>query len=291
MCPSDRAAHEIAHGRWLAEHDAEQVWGWGSPAGQRRAARRGELLVAAAGIAAHGSASRARAPHRILEVGCGGGLFTECFANAGANVLAVELSPELVELAEQRGLDPHRVRFVCGRFEDVPLPGDGSEPGAEQVSTPGEAANAFTAPFDAVVGSSVLHHLELEPALRRIHALLRPSGRLVFAEPNMLNPQVWMERRFRHWDRFRYVSPDETAFVRRTLARDLRAHGFDDVRITPFDWLHPSTPAALIPMVSGVGRILEGLPGVREFAGSLLISARRAPETHASTARRAGGPA
>lgn len=258
MSTSNRASHEIAHGRWLAEHDAEQVWGWGSPAGQRRAARRGEMIIAAAGLGPG---------RRALEIGCGGGLFTESFANTGSQVLAVELSPELVELAEQRKLDPRRVRFVCGRFEDVPLPEAGE----------GGAAGAFSAPFDAVVGSSVLHHLELDAAFRRIHALLRPGGRLVFAEPNMLNPQVWMERRFRHWDRFRYVSPDETAFVRCSLARDLRAHGFDDVRITPFDWLHPSTPAALVPLVAGVGRFVEWLPGLREFAGSLLISARRPP--------------
>ena len=94
---------------------------------------------------------------------------------------------------------------------------------------------------------------------------------MVFAEPNMLNPQVWMERHFRSW--FPYVSHDETAIVRWDLQRQLERAGFSDVVITPFDWLHPATPAPLIGVVGGAGRVLEGLPGLREFAGSVLITA------------------
>ena len=80
-------------------------------------------------------------------------------------------------------------------------------------------------------------------------------------------------RRFR-W-LFPYVSPDETALKRWTLKRDLESAGFTSVAITPFDWLHPSTPAPLISIVSATGAVLERLPLAREFAGSLLISAVR----------------
>lgn len=247
---STRADHEIAHGQWLAANDAESVWGWGTPAGRRRAERRAAMIAGAARLAPG---------VRALEVGCGGGMFTEMFAATGTTIVAVDISPELVELAQRRGLPAERVAFRCARFEEM----DPAEP------------------FDAVVGSSVLHHLEIDDSLRLMRELLRPGGRLVFAEPNMLNPQVWMERRFRHWDRFKYVSPDETAFVRATLARQLAAAGFDQIEITPHDWLHPSTPRPLIALVAGIGRALEILPGVRELAGSLLIAARRPPEPRA----------
>jgi len=143
------------------------------------------------------------------------------------------------------------VRFLEGRFED----------------------SAVEGPFDAVIGSSVLHHLEIRVALTRIHALLAPEGRLCLAEPNMLNPQVYLERRFRRW--FPYVSPDETAFVRWRLHSQLAVIGFAQISITPFDWLHPATPCTLIPFVQRVGRWLEQLPGVREVAGSLLIRCTR----------------
>ena len=51
--------------------------------------------------------------------------------------------------------------------------------------------------------------------------------------------------------------------------------GFDEIRIFPFDWLHPSTPEALISLISATGHLLEKIPAVKEFAGSLLIRGRR----------------
>jgi SAM-dependent methyltransferase len=123
----------------------------------------------------------------------------------------------------------------------------------------------------------VLHHLDIAQALAAIHRLLKPGGFASFAEPNMLNPQVFLERHhpaFLH-RRFEYVSPDETAFVRWRFAETLARAGFTDVRITPFDWLHPATPQPFIPVVQAGGRILERMPLLREHAGSLLIGFRR----------------
>src|SRR5262249_48382227 len=94
-----RAQHEIEHGRKLSAGDGEWTWGGGSAAGRRRAARRGALIAAAAGLAPG---------RRALEVGCGTGLFTEVFAATGAEILAVDISPELVAQARRRGLPPGR---------------------------------------------------------------------------------------------------------------------------------------------------------------------------------------
>ena len=242
---SDRASHEVAHGRFLATEGPESQWGWGTPAGRERADRRAKLIVEGA---------RLSPATRALEVGCGAGLFTEKFARSGSHLVAVDISPDLLALARARGLNPERVRFVHRRFEECDVEG----------------------PFDAVIGSSVLHHLELDEALTRILELLRPGGWLSFAEPNLLNPQVYLERRFRRW--FPYVSPDETAFTRSVLSKDLESAGFEAIDIQPFDWLHPSTPSACIRLVDSLGRAVERVPGVREFAGSLAIRARK-PES------------
>jgi 2-polyprenyl-3-methyl-5-hydroxy-6-metoxy-1,4-benzoquinol methylase len=241
---SARARREIEHGRKLADADTEAVWGWGTPAGMRRARRRADLLAAGAGL---GPGVKA------LEIGCGTGLFTELLAASGAGIVAVDISEELLAKARGRGLNPERVRFIRGRFEDLELYG----------------------PFDAVLGSSVLHHLDVEASLHRIFDLLRPGGRLTFAEPNLLNPQIFAERAFSFLPCFAHVSADETAFVRWRLADRLKRTGFEEVAITPFDWLHPATPPVLIPKVQRLGRLLERLPGVAELAGSLWIRARR----------------
>jgi hypothetical protein len=101
---------------------------------------------------------------------------------------------------------------------------------------------------------------------------------MCFAEPNLLNPQVFIERKFTFLrPLLSYVSPDETAFIRWRLAETLRNTGFADVEITPFDWLHPSTPEWFIGAAQAAGRILERTPILREFAGSVLIRGRRPP--------------
>jgi 2-polyprenyl-3-methyl-5-hydroxy-6-metoxy-1,4-benzoquinol methylase len=178
-------------------------------------------------------------------------MFTEMFAMTNARILAVDLSPDLLIKARKRKLPAERVTFLQKRFEDCNTEG----------------------PFDAVIGSSVLHHLDLSVALRKIYQLLKPGGALSFAEPNMLNPQVFAERKFRRF--FPYVSPDETAFTRWEIGRRLRAAGFSCVRVEPFDWLHPSAPPGTIPMILALGAAVERIPFIREFAGSLFISARR----------------
>ncbi|HEX4001806.1 MAG TPA: methyltransferase domain-containing protein [Candidatus Acidoferrales bacterium] len=235
-----RHQHEVEHGKYLSAGVAEEIWGWGRPAGQIRARRRAALIMQGASV---GPSSK------VLEIGCGTGLFTEMFAQTGADILAVDLSPDLLSIARERELP--RVQFLERSFENCEVDG----------------------PFDAVIGSSVLHHLDLERTWPKLFALLKPGGRMSFAEPNMLNPQIYCERHFRRF--FPQVSPDETAFVRTRLHRDLERTGFRPVSIQPFDWLHPATPPALIPAISGLGRALEGVWPVCEFAGSLRIWARK----------------
>jgi len=94
----------------------------------------------------------------------------------------------------------------------------------------------------------------------------------------MLNPQIFMERHFQFLPIFAYTSPDETAFIRWSFARKLRALGFENIVITPFDWLHPYTPPKLINAVRSLGKAIETIPLCKEFSGSLFIRARRPQE-------------
>jgi SAM-dependent methyltransferase len=239
-----RASNEIEHGRYLAERDPDVAWGWGTPAGQRRAERRARLIAEGAGL---------RPGMRVLEIGCGTGLFTAHFAATGAEILAVDISADLLALARQRRGAMPNVRFQLAQFEELAT--------AEQ--------------FDAVIGSSVLHHLDIDLALRHAYRLLKPGGAGSFAEPNLLNPQIFLERHVPAIRRRLHVSPDETAFVRWRFAATLSRHGFEQIEMTPFDWLHPYTPAGVMAPVQAIGRVLERLPLVREFAGSLAIRCRK----------------
>jgi hypothetical protein len=68
-------------------------------------------------------------------------------------------------------------------------------------------------------------------------------------------------------------SPDETAFFRWSLARLLKQTGYRDVQIIPFDFLHPKIAVRLIDRLGALGRFLENVPVISEFAGSLFIRA------------------
>jgi SAM-dependent methyltransferase len=187
----------------------------------------------------------------VLELGCGTGYFTRELARSGADITAIDVSPELLEIAGANCSAPN-VRYEIQNASALSYPGG---------------------MFDAVVGSSVLHHLEIEEALREIYRVLKPTGTIYFTEPNMLNPQIaiqknvpWVKRKFGD-------SPDETAFFRWPLRRLLEITGFRDVRIDPFDFLHPKTPIAVIDRLNAFGRFLENMPVISEFAGSLYIRA------------------
>ena len=236
----ERVAQEISHGRFLAKHGAGEIWNWEGLAGKLRWARRVKM------IGAH-----LKPGMTILELGCGAGYFTKELARSGAEIVAVDVSADLLEIAKAN-CPASNVRYEI------------------------QDACALTYPdaaFDSVVGSSILHHLEIEPALRGIRRVLKAGGTICFTEPNMLNPQIAIQKNVPWIKRWLGDTPDETAFFRRPLRRLLERTGYRDVRIEPFDFLHPKTPAPLINGVAMLGRFLENLPVVSEFAGSLCIRA------------------
>src|SRR5262249_7741578 len=183
--------------------------------------------------------------------GCGTGYFTRELARSGADVVAIDVSPDLLEVAKANSSAPN-VRYEIQNAYALSYP---------------------DALFDSVVGSSVLHHLEIEEALREIYRVLKPGRTIYFTEPNMLNPQIAIQKNVPWVKRKLGDSPDETAFFRWPLRRLLQQKGYRDVRIVPFDFLHPKTPVLLVGRLDALGRFLENVPVISEFAGSLYIRA------------------
>jgi SAM-dependent methyltransferase len=239
---ADRYAAERRQGELIAAGQ-EHVWGWSGPAGELRASRRARFLIDQAELGPG---------IRCLELGCGTGEFTTRLAASGCELVAVDLSEATAAVARDRVGDSAEV--IVGNIET----GEGLE-GRE---------------FDAVVGVSVLHHVDVHSCLETIVPLVRPGGRLAFTEPNRLNPQVWAERHLEPLRRLRHVLPHETAFRARELRSIFEHHGLDVDVAEPFDFLHHVTPARLVRPVQRLERVLERTP-LREIAGSVRIAARR----------------
>lgn len=238
-----RKRAERSHGRAIAGR-ATRVWGQYGRAGQERVVRRARLLVESAGL---------RAGVRALELGCGTGEYTERLAPSGASLSALDLVPELIAVAQGRALPPN-VTCLLGDAEQLPFP-DGS--------------------LDAVVGNAVLHHLRLNIALVEVTRVLRDGGRCAFTEPNMLNPQVAVQKNVPPIKRWLGDTPHETAFLSWQMRRDLERAGLTVENVVPFDFLHPALPDRAVPAARRLESGFERMPLLAQLAGSLLIVARR----------------
>lgn len=91
---------------------------------------------------------------RILDLGCGDGALTEKIAPAGAQVVGVDGSADMVQAAQQRGVEAR----VMDAYHLT-----------------------FAAEFDAVFSNAALHWMSTDPdaVIRGVHRALKPGGRFV----------------------------------------------------------------------------------------------------------------
>ena len=94
-------------------------------------------------------------PKRILEVGCGWGELAEWLAReTGAEIVAIDISPHMVGLARERGIDAQ-----VADVQALPFP-DGA--------------------FDCVVAAWMLYHVpDLDRGIAELARVLSPGGTLV----------------------------------------------------------------------------------------------------------------
>jgi SAM-dependent methyltransferase len=242
----ERSRRERQHFEEVVARGDALYWADRTAAGRRRQELRAARLRSAADL-------EEKAGARVLDIGCGTGCYTRPFARrTRANVVGLDVTVPLLRRARQES--PGNLRFAAGDASELPFPSES---------------------FDAVVGNAVLHHLPLERSVPELIRVLKPGGRFCFAEPNLLNPHVFLERNIPWLRRWLENSPDEVAFVRWRLRGTLENCGLAEVSIEPFDFLYPLTPRPLVGAVETLGAVLERTPGVREIAGSLLILARK----------------
>ena len=93
-----------------------------------------------------------------LEVGCGTGAFSRLLAGRVRQVTALDLSPQMIEVAARQAEHLANIDFRVADFMDSDFPA-------------GE--------FDCIASIATLHHLPAGEALSKMKRALKPGGRLL----------------------------------------------------------------------------------------------------------------
>lgn len=114
---------------------------------------------------------------KILDLGCGMGDASVYFASRGAEVYAVDISPEMIKLVMRL----------------AKLNGFGKLIHAKVMAA--EKLNFKNNYFDYVFGNGVLHHVDYDVALGEVWHILRKEGTAIFVEPLAHNPVINLYRK------------------------------------------------------------------------------------------------
>lgn len=93
-----------------------------------------------------------------LEIGCGTGAFSRLLAKYSQRVIALDLSPQMIRVAEQQSKQFPNIDFQVADVTASPLPAAG---------------------FDCIATIATLHHLPLAETLSRMKDALNPGGVLL----------------------------------------------------------------------------------------------------------------
>ena len=193
------------------------------------------------------------APARLLDVGCGTALYWPVLRRRCASLVGIDPSAAMIEeasrLVEAKRLDG--VALFVGGLGDADL-AEGS--------------------FDAALCVDVLHHLaDLRGAVRALHRLLAPGGRLCAVEPNAFNPAVWLAHA---------IPREERRAVARSYAPRLRrlfAPYFADIRVEYVNYVASAASAASIRRWAAVDRLMGCSPWLRWLSLRQILTMRRRP--------------
>ncbi len=197
----------------------------------------------------------------VLEYGCGqgeGSLLVAGKYGAGA-VFGIDISDVAVEQARRHAANDGitNVEFAVMNAEAMDFEDDA---------------------FDLIFGFGILHHLDLDVALRELARVVRPGGSCVFLEPMGHNPFLNLYRRLTPHLR----TPDEHPLLVRDYEIFRRHFGHLETRYVNLSTLATIPVASwpggprLVRAAAGVDRtVLRALPFLGRYAWNVVLTFSR----------------
>lgn len=224
-----------------------QVWG-DSKSTRIRAERRCDYMISQMNIQPGAS---------VMEIGCGTG--KNCFMLAqktGMNVLGTDLCVPFIEDAKKNFQLPN-LRYDILDFN--------------------QASQFKGEKFDYIIGNGILHHLfhHLDDAFTNMRNLLKENGKIIFLEPNLYNPYVYLIFSYDKLRTLTHLEPDEMAFSKSFVSQKLSKAGYSNIKVEYKDFLLPGIPDALIVPSVIIGDLVEKIPMVNKVSQSIFISATK----------------
>lgn len=208
---------------------------------------------------------------RILEIGCGTGEVSYRIASRSpASVWGTDVCIPFIEEAKKKYQLPNlQYEVIDFNNSDVFL----------------------NRQFDYIVGNGILHHLynNLDDALTSMMRLLKEDGEIIFLEPNLYNPYIYLIFSYPKLRTLAGLDPEEMAFTKHFITDKLSLAGFKNIRVDYKDFLLPGIPSFLIKPSIMIGAVLEKLSLLKQFSQSLFIRACRPPRDIAAPRKKTYG--
>jgi SAM-dependent methyltransferase len=195
---------------------------------------------------------------RVVDFGCGSGANTALLAGRGAHVWGIDISEDLLRLAQRRLAVSGRrdgATFIAGSAHDMPFPDDS---------------------IDLVFGIAILHHLDLELVSREVRRVLKPGGRAIFQEPVRNSAVIRFMRSL-----IPYRAPDISPYERPLTDAELKrfASGFSRCSVRAFALPHVQV-GQVAPLLKSHWRtwyawdreLLDRAPWLARYASIRVIS-------------------
>jgi ubiquinone/menaquinone biosynthesis C-methylase UbiE len=195
---------------------------------------------------------------RVVDLGCGSGVFTALLEAEGFRCSGLDLSRRLLRTGKRAN---PRARFIAGDVEQLPFASES---------------------LDGVLLSGILHHLpDRSRCAREVFRVLRPGGAFVGFDPNRLNPFMWLYRdRSSPFYSSAGVTPNERPILAAEVAGTFRDAGFrvktSFLSGLSYRFIASSRLRWALPLYNFLDRVVFGPPPLARFRAFVLTAGVKA---------------